>query len=186
MVRTRLARHQGWKDSPAAELREARRPAAVARSKPPSASRGHFTSHLTPQEVVSVLGALLDRRRDLRREVEDIARAMLAQVPQRDVADAVESAVLSVDADNLAERSGRKRWGYVEPSEVSWTLLEEAVAPFFSGMNRLIVLGLEEPAVATCTGIVLGSTAFATTAVTVCSPMLRTFPPRWRGTSWPR
>ena len=103
-----------------------------------------------------MLRTLLDRHRELRAEAERIARETLVDIRPDEIATRVERAVLGVDADRLAERSGRKRWGYVEASEAAWALLEEAVAPSFSDMNRLIVLGLEEPAVATCAGVVLG------------------------------
>lgn len=103
-----------------------------------------------------MLRSLLDRHRGLRPEVERLARELLASVRTDDVAARVERAVLGVDLDRLAERSGRKRWGYVGPSEAAYALLEEAVAPFLSDMERLVALGLEQPAVAACAGIVRG------------------------------
>jgi hypothetical protein len=103
-----------------------------------------------------VLHALLERHRGLRREAEGIARARVEQVTSDVVAGAVERAILGVDPEQLAARSGRKRWGYVEPNEAASRLLEEAVDPFFADMKRLVGLGLEEAAVATCTGIVQG------------------------------
>jgi hypothetical protein len=103
-----------------------------------------------------VLRTLLDRHRDLRTEANRIARGLLENIRMGDIATRVERAVLGVDPDRLAERSGRKRWGYVEPGEAAYGILEEGVAPFLAEMNRLIALGLEQPAVATCAGIVLG------------------------------
>ncbi len=103
-----------------------------------------------------MLRTLLDRHRDLRPEADSIARELLENIRAGDIAGRVESAVLGVDPDRLAERSGRKRWGYVGPREAAYGILGESVAPFLAAMERLIALGLEPPAVATCAGIVLG------------------------------
>lgn len=81
---------------------------------------------------------------------------MMARVGQEEVARAVERAVLGVDPEQLAARSGRKRWGYVEAGEAAWGLLEEALDPFLADMKRLVALGLEQAAVATCAGIAQG------------------------------
>ena len=121
-----------------------------------TAAPGRFTSHLKPEEAAGVLRALLDRNLGLHAEAEAIARAMLARVGQDEVARAVERAVIGVDPEQLAARSGRKRWGYVEAREAAYGLLEEALAPFLADMKRLVVLGLKEAAIATCAGIVQG------------------------------
>jgi len=103
-----------------------------------------------------VLRTLLDRHRDLRAEADRIALELLEDIRTDDIATRVERAVRGLDPDRLAERSGRKRWGYVEPGEAAYEILEEVVAPFLAEMNRLIALRLEQPAVATCAGIALG------------------------------
>lgn len=103
-----------------------------------------------------MLSALLAGHRELRAEAERLARVLVARDRPEDVASAVEQAVLGVDLDQLAERSGRKSWGYVEPSEAAWATLEEAVEPFFADVKRLVALGLEAPAVQVCAGIVRG------------------------------
>ena len=72
------------------------------------------------------------------------------------IAEDVEQAVLDLDLDDLNARAGRKRWGYVEPTEAAWELLEEAVAPYLDEMRRRTELGLEAAAVAACQAIVLG------------------------------
>ncbi len=64
--------------------------------------------------------------------------------------------MLAPDLDDLGARSGRKRWGYVEPTEAAWEILEEALEPFAEQMKRHIELGLEAAAVGVCQGIVLG------------------------------
>jgi len=47
-------------------------------------------------------------------------------------------------------------WGYTEPTEAAWQLLDEAVEPFVEDMKRHLGLGLHEEAFEICKGVVLG------------------------------
>ncbi len=103
-----------------------------------------------------MLRSLLKRHPELVAEADEIAEAAVTEVDADAIADDVEQAVLDLDIDDLGARAGRKSWGYVEPTEAAWELLEEAVDPFFKAMTRHIELGFEAAATATCAGIVLG------------------------------
>ena len=111
---------------------------------------------LSPDEGAGVLRSLLGRHPELVSEAEDIARATVANVDLDVVAEDIEQVVLDLDIEELNTRAGRKSWGYVEPTEAAWEILEEAVGPFFEEMKRHIELGFEAAAKATCAGIVLG------------------------------
>lgn len=68
----------------------------------------------------------------------------------------MEDAIRSLHLDDLAGRAGRHSWGYTEPSEAAWELLEEAVNPFLEDMKRRAELGLEAETLEVCKGILLG------------------------------
>jgi hypothetical protein len=130
-----------------------RRNATSARTKP---RPGQVLSRLQGGEAADVLRALLKRHPELAAEAERLAKSVVTDLDVEAVADDVEQAVLDLDLDDLNERAGRKRWGYVEPTEAAWELLEAAVAPYLDEMRRRIELGLEAAAVAACQGIVSG------------------------------
>ena len=111
---------------------------------------------LDAAESASVLKALVDHHPELRSEAEALAREVLGEVSLFSVADDVEDAVLQFDYDDLNSRAGSHSGGYVEPTEVAWELLEEAVEPFVSQMKRYLELGLEEQSREVCQGILLG------------------------------
>src|SRR5207253_468947 len=113
-------------------------------------------ARLKPDGGGDVLRSLLERHPELVPEVEEIARATVTDVDANVVAEDVEQAVLDLDIDDLNARAGRKSWGYVEPGDAAWELLEEAIDPFLAEMKRHIELGFEAAATATCAGIVLG------------------------------
>lgn len=119
--------------------------------------RGHdVIDSLKPEESVQVLRRLLSLHPDLRAEAEQITGALLGTVSFEDTADAVEDAVTQFGLDDLNERAGAHSWGYTEPTEAAWELLDEAMEPFMEDMKRYLDLGLEKEALEVCKGIVLG------------------------------
>ena len=117
---------------------------------------GSVLEKLDGAEAASVLRLLLERHPELRSEAEAIGADVLSDVSFLPVADEVENAVLQFDYDDLNARAGRHSWGYVEPTEAAWELLEEAVAEFVDDMMRYLDLGLEKQAQELCQGILLG------------------------------
>jgi hypothetical protein len=53
-------------------------------------------------------------------------------------------------------------YGYVEPTEAAWELVEEAVMPFIEDIKRRVEAGQQEAALNTCVGVILGSIVSAT------------------------
>ena len=111
---------------------------------------------LKPEEAQAVLQRLLAAHRELRAEARQIAKSLLSEVAFESVAEEVEETVRDLDIDDLGSRAGKHSWGYTEPSEAAWELLQERVSPFFENMKRQIELGLEAEALEICKGILLG------------------------------
>jgi hypothetical protein len=111
---------------------------------------------LRSDECAAVLRVLLERHPDLRTEAEEIGKAAIARVSADAIAGEVELAIARLDLDDLGARAGRHSWGYVEPTEAAWEILQEAIEPILEDMRRLVELGLEAAATATCEGVVMG------------------------------
>jgi hypothetical protein len=135
-------------------------------AKPPSRS-GEIDSSagalegLTPEAARAVLRRLLDQHPEMGPEAQKIAASLaalppLAEASQDDVAKAVFSSITSIDLDALNERAGAHSWGYVEPSEAAWELLEEAIEEWIEDMKRQAGSGGIAAAETTCLGIVQG------------------------------
>ena len=73
-----------------------------------------------------------------------------------DVGAEIEDEIRALDYGDLNARAGSYEWGYVEPSEAAWEILEETVEPFLDDLKRHIELGLEAEAFEICKGMVLG------------------------------
>jgi len=113
-------------------------------------------ARLTHSESVAVLQTLLERHKNLRPEAETIATELVASPSVDDIAEDVLDAVTSLDIDDLNNRAGPSQYGYIEPSEAAYELLEESVEDFLSDMKRRMQLGLTDAAVAICCGLVKG------------------------------
>lgn len=111
---------------------------------------------LKADEAAAVLRRLLAAHPDLASEAEQIARSLLHEVDYESVAAEIEDEIRALNYDDLNARAGRHEWGYVEPTEAAWEVLEETVEPFREDMKRHLELGLEGEALEICKGLVLG------------------------------
>jgi hypothetical protein len=123
---------------------------------PREATLGPLLDRLKPGETVTVLRRLLKAHPDLSSEAYGIARSLLRQLAYDDVAAQIEDEIRGLDYEDLNARAGSHEWGYVEPSEAAWEILEETVEPVLDDMKRHIELGLEAEALEICKGTVLG------------------------------
>jgi len=97
---------------------------------------------LESAERGAVLDELLRSQPALRKAAERIAREQLADAEHEMVAEEVESELRSLSSDELSGRAGRQRWGYVEPTEAAWQLLEERAGSYEREIERLLALGM--------------------------------------------
>lgn len=130
----------------------------LARQPPPKrparAAKCRILDLLTADEAQAVLQGLLSARPELGPEAERLAKALLATVSFKNVADNVLAAVQALDLNELD--AGPHEWGYVEPSEAAWDLITKTVNPYLADLERRVQLGHEHEALEVCKGIVLG------------------------------
>jgi hypothetical protein len=108
------------------------------------------------EESAEVLRELLREHPELSGKANAIAKRMLAEADYEEIASEVEDAVLGPELDELNSRAGRRKWGYVDPTDAAWELMNESVEPFLDELRRCIKLRMRGGALATCQGIVLG------------------------------
>ena len=115
-----------------------------------------LVDELKPDEAALVLRRLLADHPELLSEAQKISRSTLSDVSFESIASEVEDSIRQLSLDDLNGRAGRHSWGYTEPTEAAWELLEEALEPFVEDMRRHLDLGLDEQAFEICKGILLG------------------------------
>jgi hypothetical protein len=123
---------------------------------PEPARQPDLLENLECSEAAAVLKEILVAHPELRSEAEAIARDVLGEVSFLSIAEEVEDSLRQLDYDDLNGRAGRHSWGYTEPSEAAWELLEEVIEPQASELKRHLALGLKKEALAICQGLILG------------------------------
>jgi hypothetical protein len=121
--------------------------------------------HLATGERAQVLDKLLQRHPDLHDEATAIAIGVLEAVSREDVAEDVADLVTSIGYEELNGRAGKQPWGYVEPGEAAWELLEEAIEATKADMSRTFQAGMKAAAEEICMGIILGLHGVDTTTI---------------------
>lgn len=103
-----------------------------------------------------MLERLLAERPELSVDAERVAAELLSTASVDQVRASVEAALIGIPLDALAARAGRFRGGYVDETEAAWALVEEAVEPFRSDVERRAALGFSNAATDMVVGIVGG------------------------------
>jgi hypothetical protein len=111
---------------------------------------------LKGEEAAALLRVLLERHPELSKEIDALAESVIGDVSVEEVADAVEDELRALDLEDLNSRAGSHAYGYVEPTEAAWELVEEAVVPFLDDIKRRAEAGQHAAALNTCVGVVLG------------------------------
>jgi repressor LexA len=123
---------------------------------PKTAQRSSPLHQLKDGEAAALFRSLLTKHPELSAEAETLAASVIGDVAMEDIAQATEDAVRALDLDDLNSRAGSHSFGYVEPTEAAWELVEEAVMPLIEDIQRRLDAGQPDAALATCAGIVLG------------------------------
>jgi hypothetical protein len=85
---------------------------------------------LAAEKKAAVLDHLTAADPSVETSAAEVAMSRLEAVSVDDVAVRVEDALRALDQDDLAARAGPTRYGYTEPTQAAWELLEEALEPW--------------------------------------------------------
>lgn len=116
----------------------------------------HIISQLSPADAVAVLQALAASDEALAGRIAALALARIQPVDAEEVAAVLYDELEALEVEEVWERAGRKRQGYVEPSEAADQMIETALAPFLEDLARYQSLGLRAEANRMCEGLLLG------------------------------
>jgi len=115
-----------------------------------------FLESLTVNETAIVFEILLKENPGLVKEAYKIAKEVVGNVTEDELKEMVYDALEALDVDDLYSRSGKTRYGYVDPNEESWEMFEEALNSFIVEMKKNQKRSLPAAAKTYCVGIVKG------------------------------
>ena len=112
--------------------------------------------NLSVFEARAVLRTLAENYADLARRIAEMTRTSLGGDDMKDVAAALYDELDALEVQEVWDRAGRTRHGYVETSEVAEQMIEAVLAPYLEELSRYQVLGLNLEAGELCKGLLLG------------------------------
>jgi len=122
----------------------------------PKKRRPARVSDLRPSEQATLLERLATRKDAVGDAVRDEIERLVAAVDPDEVAGDVQFDLELLDVESLWARSGRHRYGYTDPQEAAWEMLENALAPHRERLNWYRAAGRPEAYDAYALGVLQG------------------------------
>jgi len=115
-----------------------------------------FLSTLTDDQAQRVLNHLFKIKPDLIPVAAALAREILSGIDEDEISERVCDALSDLDVEDLWQESGKTRYGYVDPYDHSYEMMEEKIEPFLAEMERYLDRKMNDDALACCKGIIKG------------------------------
>jgi len=113
-------------------------------------------TQLTPEQVLEVVRRLYERDVDIRRAVMEEAGTILEAVDRDETAEEVFFVLDLIDVQDLWDKSGAGRNGYISDDEAASEMIEDKLEPFFDQVRRYHKLKMFPQAQTYCMGILQG------------------------------
>jgi hypothetical protein len=111
---------------------------------------------LTPADASAILHALATGDDALASRIAEMALARIQQVDVEEVVAVLYDELEALEVEEVWERAGRKRHGYVETGDAAYQMIEAVLTPFLEDLARYQKLGLRDEANRMCKGLLLG------------------------------
>jgi hypothetical protein len=115
---------------------------------------------IRPDDALQILRQLVKQSNEMREKIQQLAMEILSDVDSESITDDVYFELDGLDVEELWERSGKTRHGYVDPVDEAFEMFEEVIKPFIDEMKRYQKMGLNKEAKNYCIGIIKGILKF--------------------------
>ena len=111
---------------------------------------------ITEANALTILRILAERNKNVAIEIDAIAKELLSGSDFDEIAAQVQMTCEMLQVEDVWDRAGPKRDGYVDTGEAAWTMLEEALQPFRDKVSQCKQQKMLKEADLTCQGILKG------------------------------
>ena len=125
-------------------------------AKQTSTRRANTLESITGADALAILKVLAARNENLAREIDAVAKELFSHLEIDEMAADVQMELESLYVEDIWDRSGAKRDGYVDPGEAAWEMFDEALKPFRDEVDKYKRLSMLEEADLACRGILKG------------------------------
>lgn len=111
---------------------------------------------LSPDDALVILRRLAAQDEKLAAEIASLALAYLSDVGAEEITGALHDDLEELTPEEVWDRAGNTRNGYVETGEAAEQMIEEVLAPYLEEMRKYLKTGLASEAQQMCKGLLLG------------------------------
>lgn len=115
---------------------------------------------ITGDDALAILEVLIGSDKNLAQKIDTIAQALFNDVDIDGVAGSVQMELELLQAEEVWDRSGAKRDGYVDSSVAAWEMMKEVLKPFQDEVTKYQRLSWLKEADLTCQGLLKGLYVF--------------------------
>jgi hypothetical protein len=113
-------------------------------------------NNLSPEDALVILQQLAAQDEKLATQIASLALAYLSDVDAEEVAETLRYELESLIPEEVWDRAGNTRYGYVETSEAAEQMIEEVLEPYLEEVRKYLKTGLAWEAQHMCQGLLLG------------------------------
>jgi hypothetical protein len=113
-------------------------------------------NNLSPEDALVVLQQLAAQDEKLAAQIATLALAHLSDVDMEEIAETLRYELESLTPEEVWDRAGKTRYGYVETGEAAEQMIQEALEPYLEEMRKYHKTGLALEAQQMCQGLMLG------------------------------
>lgn len=110
--------------------------AKKAAPKQTSTRKANALESITGADALAILKVLAARNEDLAQEIDAVAKELFSHVEIDEMAANVQMELESLHVEDIWDRSGAKRDGYVDPGEAALEMFDEALKPFQDEVDK--------------------------------------------------
>ena len=117
--------------------------------------------HLTLGQAQSILRTITAHNQSIAEEILELALAQHTAVSWEDIAYGLFDELEQLEPEEVWDRAGVTRDGYVEPHEAAEEMIDEVVSPYLTELKKVQALGMHDAASEICKGLIAGFHRFA-------------------------
>ena|SRR5690554_567825 len=111
---------------------------------------------ITAADALSILRILAEENKGIAKRIEEIAVNLLSEIDSDDIASEVYFELDLIEVEELWDRSGSTRYGYIDPGDMAWRMFEEKMQFFIDRLKKYQKLAMYIEAKDYCIGILKG------------------------------
>jgi hypothetical protein len=114
-----------------------------------------YLNVLSWERAIKILSELCEDA-ELACRIISMARTSISDVDLTEIASKVFAGLNAIQVEDLWDNSGKTRWGYQEPTEVAFEMIEDEISSYIQEMEQLRELKMNDEEMIYCKGILSG------------------------------